>query len=170
MKLFSNKKNTSVSPPEGRGTKKPGKKLKKIICMAAVVLSLCLSSCGSGRSAPPPDLTGEWKQVGESGNFYQIATITDDTIETYWYVVSDGSLHLYWTGTFTPPENGKGSYTWQSVNDLDKAQTSPWARREETNSFTYKDGKITYVARMGSLNVSVALEKLSPGESFFTPE
>lgn len=146
-------------------------KLKKNICIAAVVLALCLSSCGSKNSdAPPPDLTGEWKQVGEINNFYQIATITGDTIETYWYVVSDGSLHLYWTGTFTPPEDGKEPYTWQSVNNLEKAETSPWARREETNSFTYKDGKISYVTRMGSLNISVALERLSPGESFFQPE
>ena len=140
-------------------------KLKKIVCMAAAAaLSLCLSSCGNGGNSAPPDLTGEWKQVGEAGNFYQIATVSDDTIETYWYVVSDGSLYLYWTGTFTPPEDGKEPYTWQSVNDLEKAQTSSWARREETNSFTYKDGKISFVARMGSLNVSVALERLPEGE------
>ena len=144
-------------------------KLKKIVCMAAVVLALCLSSCGNGSDAPPPDLTGEWRQVGAADNFYQIATITDDTIETYWYVVADEGVYLYWTGTFTPPEDGKEPYTWQSVNDLEKAQTSNWARREETNSFTYKNGKISYVARMGSLNVSVELERLSPGESFFEP-
>ena len=139
-------------------------KLKKIVCMAAVVLALCLSSCGSSRNAPPPDLTGEWRQVDAADNFYQIATITDDTIETYWYVVADEGVYLYWTGTFTPPEDGKEPYTWQSVNDLEKAKTSNWARREETNSFTYKDGKISFVARMGSLNVSVALERLPEGE------
>ena len=139
-------------------------KLKKIVCMAAVVLALCLSSCGSGSDAPPPDLTGEWRQVDAADNFYQIATITDDTIETYWYVVADEGVYLYWTGTFTPPEDGKEPYTWQSVNDLEKAQTSNWARREETNSFTYKDGKISFVARMGGLNVSVALERLPEGE------
>ena len=145
-------------------------KLKKIVCTAALALSLCLSSCGNRNNGAPPDLTGEWKQVGEAGNFYQIATVSDDTIETYWYVVSDESLYLYWTGTFTPPEDGKEPYTWQSVNDLEKAQTSSWARREETNSFTYKDGKISYIARMGSLNVGVELEKLPPGESLFEPE
>lgn len=146
-------------------------KLKKLVCMAAVVLALCLSSCaGRGSDAPPPDLTGEWKQTGESNNYYQIAAITGDTIETYWYVVSDGSVYLYWTGTFTPPENGKEPYTWQSVNDLEKAQTSNWAARDEVKSFTYKDGKLSYNVRTGNLTRRVTLERLPQGEQFPLPE
>ena len=137
-------------------------KLKIIVCMAAVVLALCLSSCGNGSDAPPPDLTGEWKQVGgEDSSFYQVATITEDTIETYWYVVSDESVYLFWTGTFTPPENGKEPYSWQSVNDIEKAQTSPWAMRDEVKSFTS--------SRMGNLNVSVALERVPEGEQLPLP-
>ena len=145
-------------------------KLKKIVCMVAMALVFCLSSCGSRRNAPPPDLTGEWRQVGEADSFYQVATITEDTIETYLYVVSDESIYLFWTGTFTPPENGKEPYTWQSVNDIEKAQTSHWAMRDEVKSFTYKDGKISYIARMGNLNVNVALEKLPESEHFPLPE
>ena len=139
-------------------------KLKRIVCMAAVVLALWLSSCGSSRNAPPPDLTGEWRQVGEADNFYQIASITEDTIETYWYVVADESVYLFWTGTFTPPEDGKEPYTWQSVNDVEKAETSPWAMRDGMKTFTYKDGKLSYIVRMGNLNISVSLEKLPEGE------
>ena len=145
-------------------------KLKMIVCMAAVVLALCLSSCGSGSDAPPPDLTGEWRQVGEADNFYQIASITEDTIETYWYVVADESVYLFWTGTFTPPEDGKEPYSWQSVNDIDKAETSPWAMRDGMKTFTYKDGKLSYIVRMGNLNISVALEKLPEGEHLSLPE
>ena len=144
-------------------------KIKTIVCIAAVVLMLCLSSCGGARNTPPPDLTGEWRQAGEASDFYQVATITEDTIEAYWYVVADGSVYLYWTGTFTPPENGKEPYTWQSVNDIEKAQTSPWAMRDEVKSFTYKDGKLSYIVRMGNLNVSVALERLPEGEQLPLP-
>lgn len=145
-------------------------KIKTTVCIAAAVLALCLSSCGSKSSDVPPDLTGEWRQVGESSNFYQVATITGDTIETYWYLVADGSVYLFWSGTFTPPETGKEPYSWKSVNDLEKAANSPWAMRDETKSFTYKDGQIHYIVRMGNLNVSVALEKLPEGEPSALPE
>ena len=146
-------------------------KFKKTVCIAAMVLALCLSSCGSnGSDAPPPDLTGEWKQMSEDSTFYQIASITGDTIETYWYVVADESVYLYWTGTFTPPEDGKEPYTWQSVNDIEKAETSPWAMRDGMKSFTYKDGKISYIVRMGNLSVSVALERLPEDEHLPLPE
>ena len=88
-----------------------------------------LSGCGSQNREPKPapDLTGEWVQVGgEGSNFYQLATIKGDKIECFWHVTADDSEYLYWSGTFTPPENGDEPYSWSSQNDLKRAKSSNW--------------------------------------------
>ncbi len=131
--------------------------------LLTLLLLLPLSGCGeTGENLPPPDLTGHWVQVGSEGtSFYQVADITGDSIECYWHVVDGDDNHLYWSGTFTPPENGKQPYAWTSVNDLRRAYTSNWALRDEEKTFTYQKDQLTYIVSMGNMRVTVALEKQS---------
>lgn len=138
-------------------------KQKIAALLLAALLPVLLASCGEGRGKEPkpaPDLVGEWKQAGNPVNYYQIATITEDHMELYWFVVQDSSTHLYWTGSFTPPETGDEPYVWTSVNDLEDPYHEPWALRNETKNFTYKDGKITYNVDQGHLRTGVTLEKV----------
>ena len=127
------------------------------VCFLAVLTVLALTACGA--SSAPPDLTGRWEQShDETTSFYQIAEITDDAIRVWWHLTADDSEYLYWTGSFVPPETGGRTYTWESVNDSAEARTSSWARREETMSFTYRNGKLGYIVFMGNLRMSVTLE------------
>ena len=131
----------------------------RIIALAlAALLALSLAACGD-TPGPPPDLTGRWVQEGEASSFYQVAEITDDAIRVWWHLSEDDSEYLYWSGSFTPPQDASRSYTWTSANNFKEARRSAWARREDTMSFTYKDGKIGYVVYMGNLRMSMALER-----------
>ena len=134
-----------------------------IILLLAALPALALGGCGeTAVSAEPPDLTGNWIQAGiEDTPFYQVATITDDTIECWWHVVDGDEEHLYWSGTFTPPEDGKEPYAWTSENDLEKALTSSWALRDEIKTFTYEKGKLSYIVNMGHLRMTYALERVT---------
>ena len=136
----------------------------KIRIMATALLLCALCGCGGTDWAalPPPDLTGNWTQVGgEDTNFYQIATITEDTIECYWHVTKDNSEYLYWSGSYLPPEEGTKTYSWTSANNLKRALTSSWALRDESKTFNYNQetDQLTYIINMGNLRMTVALER-----------
>ena len=136
--------------------------MKKLLFALALLLPLLLGGCGdTGEDLPAPDLTGHWVQVGSEGTtFYQVADITGDTIECFWHVTEDDVNRLYWSGTFTPPENGKQPYSWASVNNLARALTSNWALRDEEKTFTYDKDRLSYIVSMGNMRVTVALEKV----------
>ena len=136
---------------------------KLIMILLTALLALALGGCGEdAASAGPPDLIGTWRQQDyEATNFYQIAVITEDTIECYWHLNSTDEEFLYWSGTFTPPADGTEPYVWASENDVEKAMTSHWAvRDEETKTFTYKDGKLSYIVNMAHLRMTYALERV----------
>lgn len=139
--------------------------MKKATAAAALALLLAASLTGCGgpkEPAPVPDLKGEWEQVGGANmNFYQIATITDSTIECFWRVTEDDSEYLYWSGTFTAPETGETPYQWESVNNPRRTKISNWALRDDTKTFTYEDGKLSYIVSMGNMRMTVGLEKVS---------
>ena len=136
---------------------------KNLFCGSALalLLTLGLAGCGeNGENLPPPDLTGHWVQVGSEGaTFYQVADITDSTIECSWHVTEDNVDHLYWSGSFIPPENGRQPYSWTSVNDMERIYTSNWALRDPEKTFTYQKDQLTYIVSMGNMRVTVALEK-----------
>lgn len=133
-------------------------KARYLIASALLLALLC--ACGSrGRDLPAPELEGRWTQCSPADNFYQTAVISGDEIEVYWHIVADGSNYLYWAGSFEPPTDGREPYSWTSVNNLEKAKTDPHARREETLTFTYKDGKLHYVQIQGRIHLTVSLER-----------
>ena len=147
---------------------------KRVLCAVfAAFMALILTACGSGSDTPaqasgsqaiqqeapqPPDLTGEWKQVNsESDDSYQAATITGDTIVINW--VSTDSKALYWAGSFTAPTTDEEPYTWDSNNDHEQTDTAIMASSDDTKTFTYEDGQISYDVSMMGVTKTVRLEK-----------
>lgn len=110
--------------------------------------------------APEPvDLTGEWKQTNANDpESFQTATITGDTIEVYWN--APDSQSLYWAGTVEVPEDGATSFTWDSVNDKAKTDSAMLASGDDTKTFTYEDGELSYdVTALGTtMTVRLAQE------------
>ncbi|MBQ9647251.1 MAG: hypothetical protein IJV43_02680 [Oscillospiraceae bacterium] len=136
------------------------KKLLSLLLAAAAALALAGCAKNPG---PPPDLTGGWIQLSQ-GEWFHIATITNDTIEIWWYLPAEDERNLYWSGTFTPPEDGKEPYTWTSANnyteeELNRSYTYNRTSREETKEFSYKNGQISYNVTSGHLRLGYTLER-----------
>ena len=152
-------------------------KLRIFSLMLCAALCLSLSACGgapsgaapasggsaaaASSSAPAaPDLTGDWKQVNAaSEDSYQVATIQGDTIEIYWVTESADTKSLYWAGTFGAPETADEPYTWESANDTEKTGSALLASGDETKTFTYQDGQISYDVSAMGMTQTVRLEK-----------
>lgn len=106
-----------------------------------------------------PDLTGEWEQSNKNSDTdYQIATITNDTIEVYWVFEGDDTTALYWAGTFVPPTSD-GEYSWDSENDTEQTSSALLASGDETKTFTYSDSVISYDVTAMGVTTTVELEK-----------
>lgn len=138
---------------------------KKLLAMIFATM-LTLSACGDDTSAQgtpeepatPPDLTGEWIQVNsESDDTYHVATITENTITINW--VMPDTKALYWAGTFEAPTSADEPYTWDSQNDTSQTDTALLASGDETKTFTYEDGEITYEASMMGITSTIRMEK-----------
>ncbi|UWF77603.1 MULTISPECIES: hypothetical protein [Microbacterium] len=106
----------------------------------------------------PVDLTGEWKQTNaNSEESFQTATITGSTIEVYWN--GPDMSALYWAGTVDVPRDGSTTFTWDSVNDKSKTNTSIMASSDDTKTFTYTEGEISYNVTALDATVTVRLAK-----------
>ena len=129
------------------------------VCLLLLSFMVLSSGCGSnGENLPPPDLRGRWVQEGsETSTYYQVAEIDGDRIECYWHVAEDGKEHLYWSGSYIPPTNGKEPYRWTSQRNEYRSGFSSWARTEDELTFTYEDGKLHYISIQGRLRLSVSL-------------
>lgn len=124
------------------------------------------STGGSSESQPakapaePLNLTGQWKQTNSnSADSYQAATITDDTITIDWVNEKDASKALYWAGTFEPPTEDTTQYTWDSVNDKTQTDTALMASGDDTKTFTYSDGVLSYVLTAMGVTMTVEMER-----------
>jgi|GEM_PF-227363 hypothetical protein len=157
---------------------------KTLAVLAAICLLLSLCACGEASTPPaqateaqatqtaqatPLDLTGEWKQVNNSSkDSYQAATISGDTIEVYW--IDTDTQSLYWAGTYVAPESSGQSYSWDSVNDKDKTSSALLASGDDTKTFTYNDGQISYSVTAMGMTQTVKLEKQSGPAEITSPE
>ncbi len=103
--------------------------------------------------APEPvNLEGEWKQNNSNDpeNSWQAAIITGNTIEVYWVGDAGDTKSLYWAGTVEVPAEGE-SFTFDSVNDTEKTESSMLASGDETKTFTYDNEELSYeVTAMGT--------------------
>ena len=148
-------------------------KLKTLAIVAACAIAL--TACGGAESAATgssvqaesqseaaeeaaPDLTGTWKQTNGSEDSYQEATISGDTIEIYWVSNGGDTKSLYWAGTYEAP-TAAGAYSWDSVNDHEKTDSSLLASGDDTKTFTYEDDVLSYSASAMGTTTTVKMEK-----------
>lgn len=135
---------------------------KLVLALLALAAACALSACG-GRNSGVPDLTGEWTQSG-GDTFYQIAEITGDTVNVWWYLPEEDTRNLYWSGSFVPPTDRGNSYKWTSENrytveELEASHQYDYVAREETKEFTYKDGVLSYYVTAGHLRMIYELKR-----------
>lgn len=147
---------------------------KKIsVIIMAILMIGSFVACGksqvnntqSGSSAEqsakmPADLSGEWKQKNGDKDNYQIAKITNGTIEIYWHSETDESDSLYWAGTYVAPTTADEPYTWDSQNDTEKTSNALLASGDATKTFTYEDGEISYQASALGTTKTIRLERV----------
>jgi len=142
---------------------------QKLALFISILMIFLLASCGNDSKSSfddskknPPNLQGEWKQTNsKSDDSWQSASITEDTIEVYWISDNGETSSLYWAGTYVAPSNGDEPYSWDSENDHEKTDLAILASTDDTKTFTYKDGEISYsVSAIGS-TTTVKLEKVS---------
>lgn len=109
--------------------------------------------------APEPvDLTGEWKQTNSGAeDSFQSATITGENIEVYWN--APDMQAIYWAGTIEVPADGSTSFTWDSVNDKAKTDNALMASSDDTKTFTYTDGELSYEVTALGTTTTVRLAK-----------
>lgn len=110
--------------------------------------------------AEPLNLTGEWKQTNSnSADSYQAATITDSTITIDWVNEADAGSALYWAGTYEPPTEDTTQHTWDSVNDKTQTDTALMASGDDTKTFTYSDGVLSYELTAMGVTMTVEMER-----------
>ena len=69
------------------------------------------------------------------------------------------TISLYWTGSFVAPETADEPYTWESANDTENTGSALLASGDETKTFTYQDGQISYDVSAMGMTQTVRLEK-----------
>lgn len=90
-----------------------------------------------------PDLTGTWKSEDNDGS-YQEAIISDGVITINWVSDAGKTKSVYWIGTYTAPTEAVETYEWISERDKEKTDTALLASTDDTKTFSYKDGILSY--------------------------
>lgn len=107
-----------------------------------------------------PVLIGDWKQTNSSSETsYQTAIINDTSIEVYWVNKEDDTKSLYWAGTFAPPTTADKKYSWDSKNDKEKTGIAILASNDDTKTFTYDNGELSYSVSALGTTQTVKLKK-----------
>ena len=147
--------------------------MKRIFCtVLCIVIAVSCIGCGAKQTSTPaatpaptpeptpepvPVLTGNWEQTNKnSEDSYQIATIADGTIEVFWKTPDMEAL--YWSGTFTAP-TAAGDYSWESVNNKEKTDMALMASCDDTKTFTYSNGVLSYSVTAMGVTTTVKMEK-----------
>lgn len=111
--------------------------------------------------AEPLSLDGTWKSVDNaSEDSWQEATIDGDAITINWVSDNGDTKSLYWAGTVVEPtdETVDDTYTWESVNDTEQTGKALLASGDETKTFTYSNGQISYEASAMGTTKTVHME------------
>lgn len=126
----------------------------KIIKTGILILVIAmLTACGVKRS-----VAGEYKQSGSNkSDAYQIATVTDDYIEIFWFNKDGNTTSLYWAGTFDT--KNKNNIIVNSKNDTSKTKGAMLASSDEYKKIEYKNGAISYKMSIMGTTTTVKLEK-----------
>lgn len=108
----------------------------------------------------PINLDGTWVQINNaSEDSYQEAVISEGTITVNWVTASTDTKSLYWAGSVEIPENAGDSFSWDSQNDTEQTQAAIMASGDDTKTFTYENGQISYDVSAMGMTQTVRLEK-----------
>lgn len=108
----------------------------------------------------PTTLIGSWTQKNSAGSeAYMTAIIGDDVIQIYWITDGGDSKSLYWWGSFDKPENLDAVYSWESINDHSKTDSSMLASSDSTKEFLYKNGELSFSASAMGTTKTVRMVK-----------
>lgn len=109
-------------------------------------------------------LDGTWKSTnGDSEDGWQEAVINGDVITINWVSDNGDTKSLYWTGTVVEPTDKTvdDTYTWDSVNDKEQTNKAMLASGDDTKTFTYSDGELSYEALAMGTTKTVRMERIS---------
>ena len=118
----------------------------------------------------PLDLTGNWAQKGKEGSdSFQAGYIKDGVIELFW--ISDGgdTNMLYWSGSYEAPTSADDEYAWESVNDKIKTDSALMASGDDSKTFNYKNGEISYEVSIMGQTGTVTLVRSDNDYTSFAP-
>ena len=79
------------------------------------------------------------------GIVFMIAFIEDGHIIIYQYDLTQGVFMPRWIGSYEAPTEDTDSYTWESINDTEISENYTYAYDDESLTFTYEDGVLSYV-------------------------
>lgn len=126
----------------------------KLATLLVVVLTMLLfTACGGEKEIP--DLSGTWKSPNNDGS-YQEAVITENTIEINWVTDNGNTKSIYWIGTYTAPTEATDTYEWTSVRDKEKTDSALLASTDDSKTFSYSNGKLSY--SVSALGTTTTLE------------
>ncbi len=133
-------------------------------CVVLFGLGITLNSCSvKGETAEtkvPENLTGEWRQIEtEEEDFWIGATIEGDAIEVSWISDKGSDKSTYWSGAYVEPTVGGEPYSWDSVNDHGITDDELHAANIDTQTFTYEQGRLSYITMLMGVESTVVLEK-----------
>lgn len=147
--------------------------MKKISAfILPLLLAFSLSACNSSRTETTPqanksvtsqkiNLEGEWKQTNISPEEdYQTATISGNSIEIKVVNKKEDTTSIYWSGTYLTPELKNGVYTWVSENNVSKNNSSLVSSSENSKTFNYANGVISYESSYLGTEKTIKLEKI----------
>ena len=147
--------------------------MKKISAFVLpLLLAFSLSACGnsgteSSSQATKPatsekiNLEGDWKQTNVSPQEdCQIATINNGIIEIKVVNKKENTTSVYWSGTYVEPELKDGTYTWTSKNNISKNESPLVASSDDSKTFYYANGVISYESSYLGAEKTIKLEKV----------
>jgi len=107
-----------------------------------------------------PDLVGTWKQNNSaSADGYTSATVTADTITVEFVTDNGDTRSLFWVGTYTPPTDGSGKYTWTSTRDVAATASALLASSDPTKDFVYDAGELSFPVTITGTTATVRMVK-----------
>lgn len=138
-----------------------------ILCMLVVAIIYTISFFSAaaeagGTEEPQQKWDGQWEETSKGkGTLRHRAKIQNGEIEIYWINENNGVDSLYWSGSFTLPENPEDSFTITSQNDTSKTADAFLASSEESKTFTCTADSISYEASATGETWTVTLQQVS---------
>lgn len=132
-----------------------------VIALAfAVVLISSLTGCGSNDNtsvSAPTSLTGDWHQVANGiDGMYMTATVYPGQIQIW--LRSRTDTEIYWMGSFSSEKSPLSSFKTVSLGDQDAMAFSLFGSGDETKTFQYKNGVISFKFSVDALHKTTTVK------------